>query len=167
MSVAIYVGSFDPCHLGHIDIIHTAINILQVDRLVIGIGINSSKTSLFTPFEREIMLHKSIAEADIPASKLMVESYSTLTGEFILLHQPNFIIRGMRDNSDAGIELNYARTMNALYGIQTVLIPSHIHLSHISSSLVRTIYSFNVDSPELLALVPQCVHESLRKRGKE
>ena len=57
--VAVYTGVFDPVHLGHLDIIERGSRLFG--RLVVGVGINPDKTSLFTVEERVDLLRRVVA----------------------------------------------------------------------------------------------------------
>src|SRR5438045_9688650 len=74
--VAVYTGSFDPITLGHLNVIERSSRL--VDKLIVGIGINIEKQSLFTPEERVELVHKSIAHLD----NVEVRSFSGLAVSF-------------------------------------------------------------------------------------
>ena len=74
--IAVFPGSFDPVTLGHVSIVKRAVPLF--DKIIIGIGVNSEKNSMFTLEKRMEWINK-IFELE---SKVCVESYSGLTIDF-------------------------------------------------------------------------------------
>ena len=75
--VAVYTGSFDPITLGHLNVIERASRL--VDRLIVGIGVNVEKQSLFTPEERVDLVRHSVAHLQ----NVEVRTFSGLAVELL------------------------------------------------------------------------------------
>ncbi len=134
MRTAVFPGSFDPITLGHVDIINRAMPLF--DRLILAIGENSRKKSLFSVEERMEWLR------DIYQSEESVEvrSYSGLTIDFCRQCGASFLVRGLRSTLDFEYEKTIAQLNHSLEdGIDTIFLVSEPKYSHISSTIVREI----------------------------
>ena len=94
MSVAVYPGSFDPVTLGHLDIIERSAKIM--DKVIVGVLKNNSKTPLFSVEERVNML-KNITK-DMP--NVEVSSFDGLLVDFVQQQKADVIVRGLRAITD-------------------------------------------------------------------
>lgn len=139
MRRAIFPGSFDPFTIGHYDIVMRGLELF--DEIIIGIGHNSSKRSSF-PLELRI---KDIQQAFTGEPRVKVEAYEGLTIDFAAAHKAQCILRGVRSVQDFEYERNIAEANKQLCGIETVLLYTRPEYAHISSSLVRELYSYNKD----------------------
>jgi pantetheine-phosphate adenylyltransferase len=74
-----------------------------------------------------------------------VQVYNGLTIDFATVHNAQFILRGVRSVQDFEYERNIAETNKQLSGIETILLYTRPEYAHISSSLVRELYSYNKD----------------------
>ena len=90
MKRAIFPGTFDPFTLGHLDILNRSK--LIFDEVIIGIGKNDEKTSMFS-IEKRIELIKSVINKE---DKIEVMSYNGLTIDFCKKVKADFIVRGIR-----------------------------------------------------------------------
>ncbi|MDD2961650.1 MAG: pantetheine-phosphate adenylyltransferase [Muribaculaceae bacterium] len=142
--IAIFPGSFDPYTIGHHSIIERALPLF--DKIIIAIGINGAKNSMFTPQQRI----DSIRQLYASEPRIEVASYSGLTVEYAKTQNANFILRGVRMIQDFEYEKNLAEVNRSLTGIETVLLYTLPEHSHISSSIVRELLSFNHDVSNLL-----------------
>lgn len=135
MSIALFPGSFDPFHKGHEDIVNRIIPLF--DKVIIGIGTNTTKQYLF-PLEKR----KAIIEATFSGNKKTeVVGYSGLTVDFCKKANAGYIIRGLRHAGDFEFEQSIAQMNQSLNGaIQTLFIPCRPELSAISSTILRDIY---------------------------
>ena len=134
MKIALFPGSFDPITLGHENIIHRALPLF--DKIIIGIGINSEKKSLF-PIEHRIQFIEQCLGNN---PKLEICSYDDLTGKFCQKNGIKFLIRGIRNSIDFQYENDIARANKEIFGIETIFFATDGECAHISSSLVREIY---------------------------
>ena len=134
MRTAVFSGTFDPFTTGHLDIVERALPLF--DRIIIAIGINEEKSPLFSLEERINMIGKLC----INKEKIIIESYSGLSGEFCRRKNADFLIRGIRNSVDFQYESDLAQANKALFGLETVFFISSPTLTHVSSSLVRELF---------------------------
>ena len=134
MKTAVFAGTFDPFTLGHQDIVNRALPLF--DKIIIAIGVNEEKTPLFSLVERMEMIGKSF----INNEKIIIETYTGLTGEFCKKQNAQYLIRGVRNAVDFQYENDLAQANKELFDIETVFFMTAPTLSHISSSLVRALY---------------------------
>ena len=144
MKRAIFPVSFDPFTVGHHDIVMRGLDIF--DEIVIGIGKNSNKQETFPLQERLERIQQ--AYADEPRVK--VEVYEGLTIDFVAKHHAKHILRGVRSVKDFEYERDIAEANKQLSGIETVILYTRPELAHISSSLVRELYTFGKDVSKLM-----------------
>ena len=144
MKRAIFPGTFDPFTLGHLDILNRSK--LIFDEVIIGIGKNDEKTSMFS-IEKRIELIKSVINKD---DKIEVMSYDGLTIDFCKKVNADFIVRGVRNNGDFEFEKAIARTNRLLSKIETVFLLTSAKTSFISSSIVRDLIKNKGDYSELV-----------------
>ncbi|MCD6012830.1 MAG: coaD [Flavipsychrobacter sp.] len=132
--ICLFPGTFDPITLGHVDVIERAVNMF--DKLVIGIGINSSKQPMFT-VEQRIGWIKEIFKNE---ARIGVAGYEGLTVDFCKKIDAHFILRGIRYISDFEYEKAIA-DMNRMLApdIETVFLTCSPLYSTISSTLVRDV----------------------------
>lgn len=130
--IALFPGTFDPITVGHLNILERAIPLF--DEVVIGIGHNSSKSTLFPLEQRENWI-KEIFK-NVPTVR--VESYEGLTVDFCQKINANYILRGLRNMSDFDYEKNIAQ-MNKLVTnhIESIFLMCDPEYTPISSSVVR------------------------------
>ncbi len=144
MKRAIFPGTFDPFTLGHLDILNRSK--LIFDEVIIGIGKNDEKTSMFS-IEKRIELIKSVINKE---DKIEVMSYNGLTIDFCKKVNADFIVRGVRNNGDFEFEKAIARTNRLLSKIETVFLLTSAKTSFISSSIVRDLIKNKGDYSELV-----------------
>lgn len=139
MKRAIFPGSFDPFTIGHYSIVERGLHIF--DEIVIGIGINHSKKTLFTADKRLDIIQQAFANE--PRVKVMV--YNSLTIDFALEVEAQFILRGLRTVADFEYERTISDTNRNLSGVETVILFTESAYSHISSTVARDLMSFGKD----------------------
>ena len=110
MKRAIFPGTFDPFTTGHASIVRRALTFM--DEIIIGIGINEKKRTLF-PAEKRLQMIRSYY-ADEP--RIRVEAYSDLTIDFASRMDARFIIRGIRSVKDFEYEESIADINRQLAG---------------------------------------------------
>ncbi len=156
MRTAIYPGSFDPVTYGHIDIIQRAS--AMVDKLIIGVLRNSTKTPLFSVEERVNMLREVTKGID----NVEICSFDGLLIDFARMTGARIIVRGLRAVTDFEYELQLAQTNKAVYPeIDTLFLVTSVEYSYVSSSVVREVASYNGD---ISKFVPACVTEKLMNK---
>lgn len=132
--ICLFPGTFDPITLGHTDVIRRAVHLF--DKLVIGIGVNSSKQPMFS-LEQRVGWVKEIFKDD---PRVAAVGYSGLTTEFCKEIGAEFILRGIRYVSDFEYEKAIADMNRVLApGIETIFLTTTPVYSTISSTLVRDV----------------------------
>ena len=133
--VAVYPGTFDPITLGHMDIVRRATKL--VDRLVIGVATNPSKTPMFTLDERLDMVRRETAGL---GSAIEVVSFDSLLMDFADAQGAGMIVRGLRAVADFEYEYQMAGMNQQLNDrVETVFLMAGVALQPIASRLVKEI----------------------------
>ena len=155
---AFFPGSFDPPTNGHVDVLNGALDIAA--RVVVGIGVNSEKTPLFSAEVRAEMLGEIFDSlGGDRASRVSVLSYRGLLVDAVRNSGADFIIRGVRDTDDIGAEIRMAAMNRDLApGLRTIFLPAAAKYRHISATLVRQIAEMNGN---VSAFVPDLVARRL------
>ncbi len=151
----LYPGSFDPIHLGHVDIIEQAYELFG--SVVVAVMHNLAKPSgLFPVDERVELARAALAHLDgvtvVPQTGLAVQAASRA--------DVDFIVKGLRTPGDFEIEQQMAHNNYAVTGIRTVYLPCRPEFGYISSRFVREIakYGGAIDH-----LVPAPIADALRR----
>jgi pantetheine-phosphate adenylyltransferase len=157
--VAIYPGSFDPPTNGHLDIVERASRLF--DRVVIGVGRNLSKKTVFTADERVSLMKDACA--DLP--NVEVVTFDSLQVEFAREVGASFIIRGIRALSDFEFEFEMAN-MNRLLAeeLEMVFLMTAPEYLFVSASRVKELVAFGATVEKL---VPPNVAKALAKKAKQ
>ncbi len=139
MRTGIYPGTFDPITFGHMDIIRRALNV--VDKLVIGVALDSAKEPLFDVKTRSAMVEKDISNAlGIDPSRITVKPFSGLLVNFAREEGATLLIRGLRAVSDFEYEFQMASVNNKIAAeIETVFLTASDATHFISSRFVKQI----------------------------
>lgn len=137
--IGVFPGSFDPFTKGHEDIVRRFIPLF--DEVIIGVGVNTSKQYLFTQESRT----NHIVELFKNEPTVSVESFSGLTVDFCKEKKAQYLLRGIRNATDADYERSIAQMNNALYEIETLFLMCDPALAPINSSIVREIKRNNGD----------------------
>jgi pantetheine-phosphate adenylyltransferase len=147
--IALFPGSFDPITLGHYDVILRSLDLF--DKIIIGVGHNSSKSYLFPLQDRIKFIEDSFY--DIP--QVQVKTYRGLTIDFCKEMGARFILRGLRTSADFEFEKSIAQMNHYMdAGIETVFILSSPQYAPVSSTIVRDIIRNGGDAS---AFVPEGV----------
>ena len=143
MRIGLYPGTFDPLTLGHVDIIRRASYL--VDKLVIGVAVNNSKSPMFSLQERVNMINEEIELIENEFKiQIITHPFENLLIECAKDVNANIIIRGLRAVSDFEYEFQLAgmnRKLNE--NIETIFLMSDVDNQVISSRLVKEIAVFN------------------------
>jgi pantetheine-phosphate adenylyltransferase len=143
MTIAVYAGSFDPITYGHLDLIYRTAQFF--DEEIIAVGVNSSKTPLFTVEERiamireAVVLGRTIHWGSPGPLNIRIEPFSGLLADFCTQHDATALVRGLRATMDFETEMGIAQTNHALTRIDTIFLPTRPIYSFISSSTVKEI----------------------------
>ena len=155
MTKAMYPGSFDPLHLGHLNIVEIAASIF--DEVVVVTIQNPEKKSFLSLEAREDLLKSSFSHlpnvSTANSSGLVVNAAVDL--------EATVIVKGLRSTGDFEIEMQMAQTNKTVAGVETIFIPSEPAHSHISSRFIREIATLGGD---VSALVPESVASLLSGR---
>jgi pantetheine-phosphate adenylyltransferase len=159
--IGLYPGTFDPVTLGHLDIVKRAVKL--VDRLVIGIANNPSKTQAFSIEERVAMMQRETAPlAGDGRASITVETFDTLLIHFAREVGARVIIRGLRAVSDFEYEFQMVGMNQRLDPeIETVFLMADPRHQAIASRLVKEIAAFGGD---VGAFTTPTIAEALKKR---
>ena len=146
MRIGFYPGSFDPITYGHLDVIARAARF--VDKLVIGVGLHSSKQALLDADARVKLIEQVTKPiADHAGLKISVVTFADLTVQAAHKAHAGVIIRGLRDASDFDYEVQMAQMNGALSPeIETVFLAASPATRMISSSLVKQIAKMGGDT---------------------
>lgn len=156
--VGLYPGTFDPITLGHLDIIRRAA--LLVDRLVVGVAVQSTKSPIFTLEERCRLIEAEVA--GLEGGTIEVRGFDGLMVDFAEDQGASVIFRGLRAVSDFDYEFQMVG-MNARLKphIQTLFLMAEPEHHFISATLVRQIARLGGD---ISHFVPAVVARALAGR---
>ena len=167
MRIGVYPGTFDPITLGHMDIIRRGAKL--VDRLVIGVTTNPSKSPMFSLEERMAQVERECAGLD---ADIRVVSFDLLLMDFAEREGASMIVRGLRAVADFEYEYQMAGMNQQLNDrIETVFLMADVALQPIASRLVKEIARFNGDiskfvSPAVRDEVVARVEQTGRRGGQ-
>ena len=116
MKTAIFPGTFDPFTVGHASIVERGLPLF--DRIVIGVGVNDNKRTLYTNEERV----RNIQEIYANEPRVKVVAYDDLTVDLAKREEASFILRGIRSVKDFEYERDIAAMNERLSGVETVLL---------------------------------------------
>lgn len=156
MTVALYPGSFDPIHSGHLTIIESAAQIM--DAVIVGIGHHPTKTSgMFTPAERAELIRACTKHLD----NVTVELFSGLVTVAAKEVGADVLLKGLRSGADLDDEMAQAHMNVTTGGVPTVFLPAAGPSSRVASTYVRQIAAMGGD---ISATVPLEVAEAIAKK---
>jgi pantetheine-phosphate adenylyltransferase len=159
MVIAVFPGTFDPIHLGHMDIAQRATHLF--DQVVIAVYDRPMKSLLFTPEARMELARLAFVDN----SKIKVMGYSGLTVDFCRKIGAKVIVRGLRVFSDFEYEFRMGLANHRLAPeIETMALITAEEHTFISSTTVREIASLGGD---VSSMVPAHVETALKKRFLE
>ncbi|MFO0837029.1 MAG: pantetheine-phosphate adenylyltransferase [Phycisphaerae bacterium] len=161
-TIAVYPGSFDPVTHGHLDVIRRSA--VLFNELVVGVGINPDKQSMFTPEERLALLRPHLRGL----ANVRAEAYNGLTIDFVRASGARVLVRGIRDVSDLSDELQQANVNMLIGGVETVFLLTSDQYALTSSTYIKQIFELGGGgSSRIERLVPPNVATALeRKLGR-
>jgi len=152
---AVCPGSFDPVTNGHLDIITRAAQLY--DEVVVAVGANLTKTTLFTPTERVELIRDATKELD----NVRVDRFDGLIVDFCRRNEISAIIKGLRAVSDFDYEMQMAQMNYSQAGVETLFMTTNPLYAFLSSSLVKEFCKYGGD---VSGLVPANVLQHLGAR---
>jgi pantetheine-phosphate adenylyltransferase len=142
---AVFPGSFDPITTGHVDLVRRALPLF--DEIIVAIGINSQKQTLFEVDQRKLWIEQVFADEP----RIKVDVFEGLTVHFCKKVDARYLIRGLRNASDFDYEKTISQLNHIVGGaIETVFLISRPEFSHISSTIVREIIKGKGDAKPFL-----------------
>lgn len=155
-SRVMYPGSFDPLHLGHLDVIEQA-NELFGD-VVVAVMYNFAKPSGMFDVDERVEL---AAAATSHLNGVTIEKHTGLAVQAAVEAGADFIVKGLRTPGDFEIEQQMAQMNRSVADVRTVYLPCRPELGFVSSRFVREIANYG---GEVGHLVPAVVGEALNRR---
>ncbi|HTZ08605.1 MAG TPA: pantetheine-phosphate adenylyltransferase [Acidimicrobiales bacterium] len=156
MTVALFPGSFDPLHNGHVEVVERAGQLF--DEVVVATLRNPQKAEpLFSLHEREEMLSETLGHLE----NVRIVSVATLVVTVARDIGATAIIRGLRAVSDFENELQMAQMNRQLSGIDTLFIPTSSTTSFVASRLLREVARYGGD---VSSFVPASVALRLKEK---
>ena len=154
---ALYAGSFDPPHLGHLDIIRRASRLF--DSVTVAV-LGQSEKSYALPLEKRAEMLRRVT-GDLPNVEVM--SASGLLTDLMAREGCDVVLRGVRTQADMPFELELAQAYQKLGGYETLFLPAECSLSRLSSTIVRDCARHGAD---LSGMVPEeLINDTVRAYG--
>jgi pantetheine-phosphate adenylyltransferase len=159
LKTALYPGTFDPIHFGHLDVIRRAADLF--DRVIVTLAVNSGKQTLFSLAERRAQIEQALK--DIPRAE--VGECPGLLVDYARQQGAAAIVRGVRAVSDFEYEFQMALTNRKLdEKITTVFLMPHERFSYLNSSIVREVARLG---GQVECFVPGFIAEAMTRKFAE
>lgn len=131
--IGVFPGSFDPFTKGHEDIVRRCAPMF--DQLIVAIGVNTSKKSMFTLESRKQHITQLFANDE----SIIVEEFNSLTVDYCKSKGAQYLLRGLRNAIDADYERSIAQMNFKIGGIETLFLMTKPEYAAISSTIIREI----------------------------
>ena len=159
MKIAIYPGSFDPIHNGHLDVIERAAKLC--DKVIVAVARNSQKSGLFSTEERLGLIEE--VTGHIP--EVEITAFEGLLVDFFEEKKANAVVRGLRAVSDFEYEFQMAlMNRNLSAELETIFLVPSQETIYLSSRIIKEVARLKGD---IDGLVPVVVKEALGKNLRE
>ncbi len=159
MATVLSPGSFDPIHLGHLDVIEQSVELFG-DVIVAAMHNPSKPSGMFTLDERLELIRATVAH--LPTVR--VEAFPGLAVDAAKNLGADFIVKGLRTGGDFEVEQQMAHTNFVAAGVRTVYLPCKPSLVFISSRFIREISQYGGD---VSAMVPPPVDRALQRVARQ
>jgi len=157
--IAVYPGSFDPVHFGHMDIAQRAAKIF--DQLIVAVYENPKKPLCFSAAERVAMLETALADL----KNVTVRAYTGLTVNLARSVGAQVLVRGLRVISDFEMEYQMALTNQQLWAeVDTICLMTRYEYAFLSASLLKEVFMAGGDISQM---VPPVVQEMLLRKREQ
>jgi pantetheine-phosphate adenylyltransferase len=158
VKTALFPGTFDPFHNGHLEVVETASALF--DHVIVAPMRNPQKGEpLFTAEERREMIYESVAHLD----NVSLHPFSSLVVDLARELRVDVIVKGLRVASDAESELQQAQMNKAVSGIETLFIPCSSEYAFIASKFLREFAHFG-GADRIGSMVPAPVLTKLKEK---
>jgi pantetheine-phosphate adenylyltransferase len=149
MATVLYPGSFDPIHLGHLDVIEQAAELFG--DVVVATMHNPAKPSgMFSLDERMAMIDECVAPLREAGHSIRVEAFPGLAVDAARSAKADFVVKGLRTPGDFEVEQQMAHTNYAAAGVRTVYLPCRPDRGYISSRFIREIAQYGGDVSQMV-----------------
>jgi pantetheine-phosphate adenylyltransferase len=156
--IAVYPGSFDPITLGHLNVMERASRLF--DRLIIGVGVNIEKRTLFSAEERSEMIRDAVGHLE----NVQIRTFTGLAVAFVKECGASVMVRGVRPITDIAAELTMMMANRRLSPeVETLFMIADGELAHVSSSLIREIAPI-ASRDELAKFLPPSIVQAVLAR---
>jgi len=158
LRIAVYPGTFDPITLGHLNVMERASRLF--DRLIVGVGVNLEKETMFTSKERMDLACRTTSHL----GNVEVRAFSGLAVEFVKSCGAMIMVRGVRPITDIAAELTMMMANRRLApDVETLFMIADGELAHVSSSLIKQFAPLAVKE-ELARFLPREAVEAVRAK---
>ncbi len=151
--IAVYPGSFDPLHLGHVDIVRRAVTIFP--RVIVAVLDNTDKSPLLSAQERVTLIRESfrgLPQVEVAAFRGLLVTFMQETGARVIL-------RGMRAVSDFEYEFQLSLMNRRLWDLaETVFLTPNEEFIYLSSRIIKEVWTLGGN---ISGLVPEAVRHAL------
>ncbi|MBN2473575.1 MAG: pantetheine-phosphate adenylyltransferase [Pirellulales bacterium] len=156
--IAVYPGSFDPITLGHLNVMERVSRLF--DHLIVGIGINIEKQTMFEPEERAEFVRTATAHLE----NIEIRTFHGLAVQFVKECGARIMVRGVRPITDIPAELTMMMANRRLAPeVETLFMIADGELAHVSSSLIKQIAPV-AGEEELCRFLPRNVADAVRAK---
>ena len=150
---AIYPGTFDPIHNGHLDIARKAAELF--DELILVVAVNQEKSPLFSDEGRVVLIKESLSDV----KNVKVDTFSGLVVDFVRSTDAVAIIRGLRHVSDFEFEFQMAMmNFNLNPNVKSLFMMPDEKYIHLNSTVIKDVARLGGDISDY---VPKCVQDAL------